>query len=128
MNVGTIRGGSAANVFAGECEVEAMIRLVGDAEDVKEQVTKLVADRAVQQQLGRYFVTAVGEGDVAEARPVTLGPRVGNTWVVEQGVAAGDRIVVEGLQKARPGTPLKPTVVTAAELDAPAAPAAAAKR
>jgi aspartate kinase len=47
MNVGTIRGGSAANVFAGECEVEAMIRLVGDAEDVKEQVTKLVADRAV---------------------------------------------------------------------------------
>jgi acetylornithine deacetylase len=47
MNVGTIRGGSAANVFAGECEVEAMIRLVGDAEDVKALVTKLVGDRAV---------------------------------------------------------------------------------
>jgi aspartate kinase len=47
MNVGTIRGGSAANVFAGECEVEAMIRLVGDAEDVKAAITKLVGDRAV---------------------------------------------------------------------------------
>jgi membrane fusion protein (multidrug efflux system) len=91
----------------------------------------LVPDRAVQQQLGRYFVTAVGEGDVAEARPVTLGPRVGNTWVIEQGVAVGDRLVVEGLQKARPGTPLKPTVVTAAELNATQAaapPVPAAKR
>jgi acetylornithine deacetylase len=46
MNVGTIRGGSAANVFAGECEVEAMIRLVGDADDVKEAITEQVGDRA----------------------------------------------------------------------------------
>ena len=45
----------------------------------------VVPDRAVQQQLGRYFVTAVGDGDVAEARPVTLGPRVGNKWVVDEG-------------------------------------------
>jgi membrane fusion protein (multidrug efflux system) len=88
----------------------------------------LVPDRAVQQQLGRYFVTAVGERDVAEARPVTLGPRVGNKWVVEEGLAVGDRIVVEGLQKARPGTPLKPTVITAAELEQPAEPPAPAGR
>ena len=47
MNVGTIRGGSAANVFAGECEVEAMIRLVGDAEEVKSAIAQLVGDRAV---------------------------------------------------------------------------------
>ena len=80
----------------------------------------VVPDRAVQQQLGRYFVTAVGDGDVAEARPVTLGPRVGNKWVVDEGLAVGDRIVVEGVQKARPGTPLKPTVITAAELEQPA--------
>jgi len=46
MNVGTIRGGSAANVFAGECEVEAMIRLVGDAQQVKDRITQLVGDRA----------------------------------------------------------------------------------
>ena len=47
MNVGTIRGGSAANVFAGECEVEAMIRLVGDAQKVKDAIAKKVGDRAV---------------------------------------------------------------------------------
>ncbi len=47
MNVGTIRGGSAANVFAGECEVEAMIRLVGDAQKVKSIIAECVGDRAV---------------------------------------------------------------------------------
>jgi membrane fusion protein, multidrug efflux system len=76
----------------------------------------VLPDRAVQQQLGRYFVTAVGADDKAEARPVTLGPRLGTQWLILEGVAAGDRIVVEGTVKARPGTPLKPTVVTEAEL------------
>jgi membrane fusion protein (multidrug efflux system) len=84
----------------------------------------VVPDRAVQQQLGRYFVTAVGKDNVAEARPVTLGPRVGNKWVIDEGLSAGDRIVVEGLQKARPGTPLNPTLITAAELEQPATAAA----
>ncbi len=46
VNVGLIRGGSAANVFAGECEVELMIRLVGDAEPVKSAITELVGGRA----------------------------------------------------------------------------------
>lgn len=46
VNVGLIRGGSAANVFAGECEVELMIRLVGDAEEVREPIAALVGDRA----------------------------------------------------------------------------------
>jgi aspartate kinase len=46
MNVGTIRGGSAANVFAGDCEVEAMIRLVGDAQEVKSLIGATVGDRA----------------------------------------------------------------------------------
>jgi membrane fusion protein (multidrug efflux system) len=75
----------------------------------------------VQQQLGRYFVTVVGEGDKAETRPVELGPRLGNQVVIEQGVVAGDRIVVEGIQKARPGTPLVVTMVSAAEFATPAA-------
>ena len=76
----------------------------------------VLPDRAVQQQLGRYFVTAVGADDKAEARPVKLGPRLGTRWLIVEGVAAGDRVVVEGMLKARPGTPLKPTVVTEAEL------------
>ncbi len=81
----------------------------------------VLPDRAVQQQLGRYFVTVVGDEDRAEARPVELGPRLGNQWVIEKGVAAGDRVVVEGVQKARPGTPLKVTPYTAADAAPPAA-------
>jgi membrane fusion protein (multidrug efflux system) len=89
----------------------------------------IVPDRAVQEQLGRYFLTVVGEGDKAEMRPVTLGPRFGNRQVVTSGLQAGDRVVAEGIQKARPGTPLKVIPVTLEDFDRPAgtteAPAAA---
>ena len=82
----------------------------------------VIPDRAVQEQLGRYFVTAVGEGDIAELKPVELGARLGNRWVIEQGLSAGDRVVVEGVQKARPGTPLRVEPITQAELDESSAP------
>jgi membrane fusion protein (multidrug efflux system) len=85
----------------------------------------VVPDRAVQQQLGRFFVTAVGADGKAEARPVQLGPRLGTYWIIEGGVKNGDKLVVEGLQKAIPGTPLNPIVITEAELEAGPPPAAA---
>lgn len=84
----------------------------------------VIPDRAVQQQLGRYFVTVVGEGDKAEMRAVVPGPRLGNQWVMNEGLKSGDRVVVEGIQKARPGAPLKVTLITLDELNAAAAPAA----
>ena len=84
----------------------------------------VLPDRAVQQQLGRYFVTVVGEGDKAEMRPVVPGLRMGNEWIIDEGLKSGDRVVVEGIQKARPGAALKITPITPAELNAPA-PAAA---
>ena len=83
----------------------------------------VVPDRAVQEQLGKYFVTAVGAEDKAELRPVTLGPRFGNRQVISAGLEPGDRIVVEGLQKARPGSPLKVVAVTLEDFDRPATPA-----
>jgi membrane fusion protein (multidrug efflux system) len=79
----------------------------------------VVPDRAVQEQLGRYFLTVVGAEDKAEMRPVTLGPRFGNRQVIRGGLKAGDRVVVEGIQKARPGTPLKVIPVTLEDFDAP---------
>jgi membrane fusion protein (multidrug efflux system) len=80
----------------------------------------IVPDRAVQEQLGRYFLTVVGEGDKAEMRPVTLGQRFGNRQVIVSGLAAGDRVVVEGIQKARPGTPLKVVPASLEDFDRPA--------
>jgi membrane fusion protein (multidrug efflux system) len=80
----------------------------------------IIPDRAVQEQLGRYFLTVVGADDKAEMRPVTLGERFGNRQVILSGLAAGDRVVVEGIQKARPGTPLKVVPVKLEEFDRPA--------
>ncbi len=85
----------------------------------------IIPDRAVQEQLGRYFVTVVGEGDQAEMRPVELGQRFGNRQVILSGLKTGDRVVVEGIQKARPGTPLKVVPVTLEEFDRPAVDAGA---
>jgi membrane fusion protein (multidrug efflux system) len=86
----------------------------------------VVPDRAVQEQLGRGVLTVVGEDGKAELRPVELGERFGNRQVINSGLAAGDRVVVEGLQKARPGTPLKVTPVTLEDFDRPGAGATAA--
>jgi len=100
------------------------VRVRASAGELKSAL--VVPDRAVQEQLGKYFLTVVGDGDKAELRPVTLGPRFGNRQVIQAGLAAGDRVVVEGLQKARPGTPLKVTAVKLEDFDRPAAEAAEA--
>jgi len=71
----------------------------------------LVPQRAVQQLLGKTFVTVVGEDDKTESRPVKMGPKVGSLWVVEEGLTAGDRVVVEGFSKIQPGAPLKVVMI-----------------
>ena len=71
----------------------------------------VIPQRAVQELLGKTFVTVVGEGEKAEPRPVKMGPRVGSGWVVEDGLKPGDRVVVEGALKAAPGTMLKVTMI-----------------
>ncbi len=66
----------------------------------------MVPDKAVTQQLNQFFVTAIKEDKTAERRPVTVGPRQGGLWVIKEGLKAGDQVIVEGIQKARPDAPL----------------------
>ena len=80
----------------------------------------LIPQRAVQQVLGKSFVTVVGEGDKAESRPIKLGPQIGDLWLVEEGLTVADRVIVDGTQKAQPGTPLSITMIGPEELQAPA--------
>jgi membrane fusion protein (multidrug efflux system) len=82
----------------------------------------VVPDRAVQEQLGKYFLTVVGAEDKAELRPVTLGPRFGNRQVIASGLEPGDRVVVEGLQKSRPDSPLTVVALTLEDFHPPASP------
>ncbi len=93
-------------------------RVVAQGEERKGAL--LIPQRAVQELLGKTFVTVVAEGDVAESRPVKMGPRIGNMWLVEEGLSATDRVVVEGAFKVQPGTPLKVQMITPEELQTPA--------
>jgi membrane fusion protein, multidrug efflux system len=70
-----------------------------------------VPRRAVQQSLDRQFVLVVGKGDTVQARNIETGTWSGDWWIVESGVQSGDRIVVEGVQKAAPGQPVRPVTL-----------------
>ena len=54
-------------------------------------------------------VYVVGSDNKVALRSVTLGPRVGSDYIVTEGVKSGERIIVEGLQKVRPGDTVNPT-------------------
>jgi membrane fusion protein, multidrug efflux system len=70
--------------------------------------TLAVPRRAVQQSLGRQFVLVVGKGDTVATRDVETGAWSGDAWIIERGLAVGDRVVVDGVQKAAPGQPVHP--------------------
>src|SRR5436853_3940869 len=67
----------------------------------------LVPQRAVIELQGSRQVAVVGSDDKISIRPVTVGERIGNLWIVTEGLKAGERVVVEGLMKVRDGTPVK---------------------
>jgi membrane fusion protein (multidrug efflux system) len=70
-----------------------------------------IPQRAVQQGLGRQFVYVVGIGDSVQARDVNPGPFSGNLWLIDSGLVAGDRVVVDGVQKIAPGRVVKPVPI-----------------
>lgn len=85
----------------------------------------LVPDAAIQaDQNGRYLLV-VGKDDVVEQRSVVVGPADGDLRVITSGVSKNDRVVVRGLQRARPGAAVKPTMQEAGAAASPAAAAAA---
>ncbi|HEX6178926.1 MAG TPA: efflux RND transporter periplasmic adaptor subunit [Thermoanaerobaculia bacterium] len=67
----------------------------------------LVPQRAVTVTPQGATVMVVGPKDIVESRGVTLGQLQGGSWVVLSGLAAGERIIVDGLQKAQPGKPVR---------------------
>ena len=84
----------------------------------------LVPQRGVTRNpAGKATVMAVGADEKVEPRVITVDRTVGDNWLVSDGLKVGDRVIVEGLQKARPGTPVKAVPFS----DLPAAAPAAAK-
>jgi membrane fusion protein (multidrug efflux system) len=71
----------------------------------------LLPQRAVTVTPQGATVMVVGPKDIVESRKVTVGDLQGAQWVILSGLATGDRVIVDGVQKAQPGQPVK--VVTA---------------
>ncbi len=74
----------------------------------------VVPQRAVQEVQGSHQVALVGPDDTVTFRSVTVGPKTGGDWVIDSGLAPGDRVVVEGLQKLRDGMKVATTPAAAA--------------
>ena len=66
----------------------------------------LVPQRAVTELQGGSRVAVVGPDGKAEIRSIETGPLVGDLWVIEKGLRAGESVIVSGLQYLRPGTPV----------------------
>ncbi|HET9726229.1 MAG TPA: efflux RND transporter periplasmic adaptor subunit [Gemmatimonadales bacterium] len=78
-----------------------------------------VPQRAVQQALGRQFVYVVGKGDTVAARDIEPGPWSGSLWIIDKGLAPGDRVIVDGTQKAAPGHPVRAVALADSAMAAP---------
>ena len=83
----------------------------------------LIPQKAVQQGPKGSVVFVVGEGDKVELRDIQATAWQGTQWVVQEGLRAGDRVIVEGLQRIGPGMPVKPVPATGPQVS-PAAPSA----
>lgn len=68
----------------------------------------LVPQRAVMELQGSYQVAVVTPDNTVDVRPVKVGQRTGNLWIIEQGLNPGERVVVEGLQKLKAGMRVDP--------------------
>jgi membrane fusion protein (multidrug efflux system) len=73
----------------------------------------VVPKAAISQGPLGAFVYVVEPDNVARARQVRLSRELDNGWIVRKGLTAGDRIVVEGVIRVRPGNPVRPVPIAA---------------
>jgi RND family efflux transporter MFP subunit len=68
----------------------------------------LVPQRSVSELQGGYLVAVVGSDNKVSIRPVKMGQKSGDMWIVDEGLKQGERVVAEGVQKVQEGTEVKP--------------------
>ena len=77
----------------------------------------LVPQRAVSEVMYKNFVSVVTSENKIEMKEVKVGARIGRLWMIESGLDGTETIVVEGIQKVRPGTSVKTEPMTEADLE-----------
>jgi membrane fusion protein (multidrug efflux system) len=89
-----------------------------------------VPQRAVNELQGGFQVGVVGSDDKVVVKTVVPGVRVAKLWQIDSGLAPGDRVIVEGFSRVKPGAAVKPQEAppeAAAVAGSSAAPAAGGK-
>ncbi len=76
--------------------------------------TLLVSDRAIGTDQSQKFVLTLSATNTVEYRPVKIGPVVEGKRVIREGLQPGEQVVVNGLQRVRPGMPVTPQKEVAA--------------
>jgi len=80
----------------------------------------LVPQRGVSRnRQGQATALVVNPDNVVESRSISISRNVDNQWLVESGLAAGDRVIVEGLQKTAPGAPVQPVELPRGDQEKP---------
>ncbi|WP_339547419.1 multidrug efflux RND transporter periplasmic adaptor subunit MexE [Pseudomonas sp. RA_35y_Pfl2_P32] len=115
---GTIRGRAVFDNSKGEYTpgLYARLKLVGSGT----YSAVLITDEAVGTDLGKKFVLVM-DGDKSVYRAVELGPKIEGLRIVRSGLNKDDTIIVKGLQRVRPGSPVTPEVVQMASQETLAA-------
>lgn len=110
---GTIRGRAVFDNRDGEFTpgLYARLKLVGS----ETYPAALVKDEAIGTDLGKKFVLVLGKDNTVNYRAIELGPKLEGLRIVRSGLAKGEQIVVNGLQRAMPGAAVEPQSVPMAD-------------
>ncbi|MNQ77930.1 Efflux pump periplasmic linker BepF [compost metagenome] len=106
---GTIRGRAVFDNSKGEYTpgLYARLKLVGSGT----YSAVLITDEAVGTDLGKKFVLVMDADNTSVYRAVELGPKIEGLRIVRSGLNKDDTIIVKGLQRVRPGSPVTPEVI-----------------
>lgn len=106
---GTIRGRAVLENADGRFTPGLFVRIKLVSPSVRN--VALVDDRAIGTDLDQKYVLVLDDQNIAQYRGVETGPLIDDLRVVTKGLEAGDRVIVNGLQRVRPGVPVAPTQV-----------------
>jgi RND family efflux transporter MFP subunit len=86
--------------------------------DVRENAV-LVPDLCIQRDIGGTYVLVVDPENKVESRYITPGPKLEDQRIIEEGLDGSERVVIQGVQRARPGIVVTPSLATTAAGDGP---------
>ena len=70
----------------------------------------LVPQKCVSELQGRYSVFVIDEGNIVKSKQVNVSDRIGDLWLIEEGLTENDLVIIDGLQKVATGMKVKPVV------------------